>query len=223
MTLPKDEIIAGYNAELEHFEQLVRSLPEDAWRRPSRCEGWTVADVATHVAGTLTEIVEGRFDGLGTPERTQQIVVDRRRQGPAETADELAKSREVGASLLAAFDDATWQGPALGGLPGTIGEGVEGLWYDTYVHAEDIRAAAGLPSEGGPGLRGSVIHLATLLTAKGWGPATLTLDGLDPVPVGGGGPAITGDPLAFVLTATGRADPSTIGLDPSVNVYGDTP
>jgi hypothetical protein len=30
---------------------------------------------------------------------------------------------------------------------------------------------------------------------------------------------ITGDPLAFVLAATGRADPEILGLDASVNVF----
>jgi len=40
------------------------------------------------------------------------------------------------------------------------------------------------------------------------------------VAVGAGkGRRITGDPLEFVLVATGRADPARIGLDPSVNIY----
>ena len=30
---------------------------------------------------------------------------------------------------------------------------------------------------------------------------------------------VTGDPLSFVLAATGRADPAVLGLDPTVNVY----
>jgi hypothetical protein len=37
--------------------------------------------------------------------------------------------------------------------------------------------------------------------------------------VGGGGPAVTGDPLAFVLAATGRLDPEPLGLTPDVNIY----
>ena len=219
MKLTKDEIVAGYNAELEQFESLLRSLPDDAWSRASRCEGWTVADVATHVVGTLAEVVEGRFDGLGTPERTHQIVVDRRGQSPDETADELAKARSVAASMLESFDDETWNGPALGGLPGTLGEGAEGLWYDTYVHADDIRYAAGLPSERGAGLRASVIHVADILATQGWGSATLRLDGLEPIPVGGGGREVTGDAVAFLLAATGRTDPADLGLDPTVNIY----
>jgi hypothetical protein len=48
---------------------------------------------------------------------------------------------------------------------------------------------------------------------------TLQLDGLDPFPVSGGGPTITGAPDQFVLAATGRADASRIGLDETINVY----
>jgi uncharacterized protein (TIGR03083 family) len=217
--LPREEVVAGYAAELEQFETLIRSLPEEAWNRPSRCEGWTVGDVAAHVVGTITDIVEGRFDGLGTPEGIEQTVAERRGRSPGELADELEKGRQVGGALLAGFDDDAWRGPALGGVQGTIGDGVETLWYDTYVHADDIRAAAGLPSERGAGLRASVLHLADLLTANGWGPATLALDGLEPVAVGGGGPEVSGDPLVFVLAATGRADPAALGLDETVNVY----
>jgi hypothetical protein len=62
--------------------------------------------------------------------------------------------------------------------------------------------------------------LADLLTHAGWGPATLALDGLEEFSVsGGGGQRVTGDPLSFVLVATGRLDPSELGLDPAVNVY----
>jgi hypothetical protein len=42
------------------------------------------------------------------------------------------------------------------------------------------------------------------------------------VPVsGGGGQRVTGDPMDFVLVATGRKDASALGLDDKVNVYRD--
>jgi hypothetical protein len=37
--------------------------------------------------------------------------------------------------------------------------------------------------------------------------------------VGDGGREITGDPMQFVLVATGRADPALIGLEPGVSIY----
>jgi hypothetical protein len=65
-----------------------------------------------------------------------------------------------------------------------------------------------------------VSHVSDLLTTAGWGPATLALDGMQEFAVsGGGGQRITGDPLEFLLVATGRSDPSAFGLDGTVNVY----
>ena len=73
----------------------------------------------------------------------------------------------------------------------------------------------------GPGVRASVSHLADLLTHKEWGPATIAVAGLEEFPVsGGGGQRVVGDPITFVLVASGRREASALGLDPGVNVYG---
>jgi uncharacterized protein (TIGR03083 family) len=218
MTLPRDEVVAGLIAEFDAFEALVRSLDETQLRVPSRCAGWTAGDVAAHVIGQLADVTAGRFDGLGTPEVTAREVDDRRGNAPAELADELAACTKVAVDILAAFDDAAWSGPSPAGS-GTLGDGVEGLWFDACLHADDIRDAIGLPSEYSSGARVSVSHLAAVLTDQGWRPATLALDGVEEFPVSGGGPAVSGDVLEFVLAATGRADPAALGLDETVNVY----
>ena len=93
------------------------------------------------------------------------------------------------------------------------------LWYDTFVHADDIRVALGRATETGAGLAASVEYLAGELTTRGWGPATLALDGVPRYDVGDGGREITGDPMQFVLVATGRAEPATMGLEPGVSIY----
>ena len=220
VTLPRDEVVAGFTDELARFEALVRSLDAGAWERPSRCEGWRVADVAAHVTGQLADINAGHFEGLGTPEVTGREVDERRGRSPRELADELHEVVATGQATLAALDDEAWKSPAPAGILPTLGDGVEALWYDAWLHADDIRAAAGLPPERTAGLRASVIHVAALLEATGWGPATLALDGLEAVPVGdGSGRRVEGDPHQFVLVATGRADPATLGLDETANVY----
>ena len=221
MTLPRETVTTGMIAEYEAFADLVRSLSDDEWNRSTRCEGWRVADVAAHVAGILDDVVHFRLDGIGTPEATQRQVDERRHLGPAELADELEQNAKLGSDVAGSFDDDSWNGPAPAGLPHTVGFGVEGLWYDTYVHGDDIRAATGRQSVRAPeSLRASVSHLAQLLEDRGWGPAVLDLDGVEPFPVAGGGDRrVTGDALDFVLAATGRADPSSLGLDEGVNVY----
>src|SRR5438309_1700357 len=219
--LTRQEIESGYFTELDGFAALLRSVDESSWSRATRCEGWSVADVAAHVVGGTTDVVSFNLDGAGSPEWTARQVDERRGRKPGELADELEATTKIGSDVLAGFDQAAWDGPAPAGIPGSVGRGVEGLWYDAYVHADDIRAASGAPSERGPGLRASVHHVAWLLDNRGWGPATLAVDGVEQVAVGsGGGRKVTGDALEFVLVATGRADPSSLGLDPSVNVYG---
>ena len=221
MTLPREEVIAGTNDEYGRFEALIRSLDDRAWETPTRCEGWTVRDVAAHVTGTLAEITAGRLVGIGSPETIQRTVDERRDRSPQEMADELQHNAKLGQDITAGIDDTVWAGPAGGDLEITMGEGVEALWYDAWVHGHDIRTAVGMTEDRGPGLRASVWHAADLLTNQGWGPATLALDGMDEeIPIsGGGGRRITGDPVDFVLVATGRRDPATLGLDETVNVY----
>ncbi len=219
MTLPRAEVRDGLVEELGRFGELIRSLDEAGWAAPTRCAGWTAADVAAHVVGTLADVTAGRLEGLTDPGTVARQVAERRGRAPADLADELATAGKGAQDILALIDDAAWAGPAPGGLDFTLGEGVEALWYDAYVHGDDIRAATGRPPVRGPGLRASVAHLADLLTKRGWGPATLRLDGTGEWPVSGGGAAVTGDPLEFVLAATGRTDPAPLGLDETVNVY----
>jgi uncharacterized protein (TIGR03083 family) len=220
MTLPRDDVTTGLLTELDAFAELLRTIDDADRNLPTRCEGWDVADVAAHTIGSLADVVAGRFDGLGTPEVTEREVVERRGMTTKELADECAEVRTAAAGLLALFDDDAWVGPAPGSYTGTVGDGVEALWYDTYLHADDIRAALGRPSVPGDGLRAAASHLALTLTDRGWGPATLAFDGLPEFPVsGGGGRRIDGDPMVFTLVATGRADPAALGLDADVNVY----
>jgi hypothetical protein len=100
----------------------------------------------------------------------------------------------------------------------TIGGAVETLWFDAYVHCEDVRDALGRPSEATGGLVGSISHLAQELTLRGWKPATRHFAGMPDFEVSRGGPIIGGDARAFLLAATGRGDPSLLGLDDTVDV-----
>jgi len=219
MTLARTVVIPGMVAEYATFADLVGSLSDEQWETPSRCAGWRVADVAAHVIGQLTDVVNFRLEGLGTPEVTERQVDERRGRAPKELADELTAAGATAAALADAFDDDAWAAPGPPGVTGTLGFGLEALWFDTYLHADDIRAALGMPSERGAGLEPSLSHIAQVLTDQGWRAATLQLDGHGEFPISGGGPAITGDAYAFVLASTGRGDPTTLGLDPSVNIY----
>ena len=222
MTLPNAEIATGLLDELGSFGGFVSSLSPEELSTPSRCEGWSVGDVAAHVIGTVVDIVEGRVDGLGSPEVTAREVEERRGRTGSELAEELAGAVKSASDMVALFDDAAWSGPSPGGYEGTLAQGVEAIYYDTFLHADDMAAPLGRPSPTGPGLRASVHHVAFELSKRGWGPATLALDGIEEVPVGdGSGPRVTGDALAFVLAATGRADAAPFAPNAPLNIYAD--
>jgi uncharacterized protein (TIGR03083 family) len=221
MTLPRTVAVPGLITELESFGELVQSLSDEEWATPTRCAGWTAADVAAHVIGQFTDVVNFRLDGLGTPEVTARQVDERRGRTPGELADELAQSGKTGQDLLAAFDDEAWAGPGPAGAPGTLGFGVEALWYDAYLHADDIRSAIGRTTPRSDSLNASVSHIAQSLTDRSVEPLTLQLDGADEFAVSGGGRVITGDAFAFVLAATGRGDLAPFGLGETANIYRD--
>ncbi|MGO9196428.1 MAG: maleylpyruvate isomerase family mycothiol-dependent enzyme [Acidimicrobiales bacterium] len=220
MTLSREVVVPGMLAEYKSFSELVGGLSGEDWETPSRCEGWRVADVAAHVVGQLTDVVNLRLEGLGTPEVTQRQVDERRGKTPSELAAELESNVKVAGDLISAFDDGAWEAPGPTGVQGTLGSGIEALWFDTFLHADDMRSAIGRTSARGDGLRPSLSHIAQALSDQGWGPAVLHLEGFEEFPVsGGGGRIVTGDAFGFILASTGRGDPAAFGLDDSVNIY----
>lgn len=221
MVLGRTEVAAGMTAEMAQFERLIRSLSDDQWKATTRCEGWVVSDAAGHVAGTLSAVAAGRFSEFTEPGHVEAQIAQRAGWSPKELADEYADNAKIVSTLLASLDEAGWVAP-LGDVAPTVGFGMELLWFDTYVHGDDIRHALDLPSERGEGLRASVSHLTGALSLQKWGPASVTLDGLEPFEITGRHDetrTITGDPLEFVMAACGRLHHSVIGQDEKVNVY----
>lgn len=168
MALPRQIVSNGLVDELDRFGAFIGGLSDEQWLTPTRCDGWVVRDVAAHVVGTMADIIAGRLDGLGTPEVTQREVDERKDLAPKQLADECAEVRQATAAMLPGFDDAAWEAAAPGGYDGSLGEAVEALWYDTYVHADDIRAALGMPTEYGPGLAPAISHVLLHLGKLGW-------------------------------------------------------
>ena len=122
-----------------------------------------------------------------------------------ELADELDQALLAAQPFLRSATDEQWAAPS--GAPGlSVGEGVLTLWYDAWVHRDDVRAALARPRDDGPGLGASVVYLRRALGQRGWtAPAGVDLDDVDP--------------YAFVLAATGRIDARDVGLPDDVNVY----
>ena len=212
--LERTDVARGALDEYEAFAALVESLDAKEWDTPTRCDGFLVRDVAGHVVGLAEDVVRGVPGSRNAEEEAASV----RGDSPARVAARLRAALGTIRPLLDALDDDAWNGPS--GVPDlTFGRGVLTLWYDAYVHTDDIRTAIRRPSERGAGLAASVEYLAGELTTRGWGPATLALDGMPRHDVGAGGLEVGGDPLQFVLVATGRADPASVGLEPGVSIY----
>ena len=212
--LERTDVARGAIAEYEAFAALIEPLDNAEWNAPTRCDGFLVRDVAGHVVGLAEDVAKGVPGSRNAEEEAASV----RGDSPAQVATRLRAAIAAISPLLDALDDDMWNGPS--GVPDlTFGRGVLTLWYDAFVHADDIRAALGRPAEAGAGLSASVEYLAGELATRGWGPATLALDGLPRYDVGDGGLEVNGDPMQFVLVATGRAAPETMGLDPGVSIY----
>jgi len=201
MNLTRPETIEGLLTEYEDFAVLVGGLDTHQWVAPSRCDGFVVRDIAGHVIGTTEDVIAG-VPGSRTPEEEAATFLD---DSPADAAARLTTALVGLRGLATALDnDEVWDGPS--GAPGlTMAEGILTLWYDTYVHADDIRAAVGLPSVEGPGLQASVNYLEHQHALRG-----IVLD-----------PEAGAASLSFVLASTGRLDPAALGLDPEVNIYAE--
>jgi len=205
MALPRTQVSDGLIDELDRFEALLLTLTAAEWEQPTRCEGWTVGDVARHTVGSIADVVAGRLDGLGSPEVTAREVAERAGRTSIALAGECAEVRKGAAGMLPLFDDAAWAATAPGGYEGTLGDGVEALWFDTWMHGNDIRAAIGRPHELGPAVPGALSHVGFELGKLGWNGAAPSAD----------------DPSAydFLMVATGRAQPATYAGDTPLNVY----
>ncbi|WP_433179184.1 maleylpyruvate isomerase family mycothiol-dependent enzyme [Actinoallomurus sp. CA-150999] len=212
--MSREEVVAGLSGQYAAFAALIDGLTAEEWDAPTRCAGWRVRDVAGHVVGNAADTANG-VAGTRTPDEQARAF---RGGGPDDLAAELRASAGRLIPLLETLDDRVWARPSP--VPGrSIGNGVHTLWYDTFVHGDDVRAALGRPADRGPGLAGSVDWLRDELERLGRGPYRLVLDGLGEYAIGAGGPVLRGDPLRFTLVATGRADPAEFGTDAGVNVH----
>jgi uncharacterized protein (TIGR03083 family) len=220
MTLERSVVVPGMINEYTAFADLLDTLSPEQWESTSRCADWRVADVAAHVVGQLSDVSALRLDGLGTPEVTARQVAERSGSTAGQLAGELRGTIKTASELVAGFDEAAYNADGPQGNGQTLGFGLESLWFDTYLHADDMRSVLGQPTPSPAGLAPSVSHISAMLTEQGWTPATIRLTGLDDFLVsGGGGQVISGDPMQFVLVSTGRAEAATMALEPSVNIY----
>jgi uncharacterized protein (TIGR03084 family) len=153
-----DKVVAALSAQLDDLAALLAPLGDRDWSRPSRCEGWSVADVVLHLAqsdemalasvrGTYTEAVAAAATGLdpgATVDESAARFVELERGGTG--AEILARWRDGAAALRRELDAAD---PAARVMWVAGDMSVRTLattrLAETWIHTGDVAAALGRP------------------------------------------------------------------------------
>lgn len=235
MHVTQAEIAAAMRDERTRLVSYLESLPEAAWDEPTLCEGWTVRDLVCHLIGNAADIVAQRLDGAGSPEYNQRQIDERAGRSPAELLAEWADAGPAFEAAIEALDDAFWIAPYLDF--GTVGEALQRLVEDIWVHAQDIRIPRGDGPTSGPGLDATLDVIARELPARcarlapGVGSVRITTDGAArDVRIADDGLdlEIDGDAIAVALAGAGRNHDGELSIRPSapagftdaLNLYG---
>ena len=182
------DVVAGLEQQQHALAGLLEPLDADGWRRPTRCEGWDVADVVLHLAQTnelAIGSVTGRFAAVlddltagagaaGSIDDGAALMVARERGAP--TGELLARWRSGAAELrrvlLAAdpHERVVWVAGEL-----SVRTLATTRLAETWIHTGDVAGALGHVVEPTDHLR----HIARLVWrtlpyafARGWTPRT---------------------------------------------------
>ena len=136
---------------------MLGELDDDAWRAPSRCDGWSVQDVIAHLvgvndfwrgsvlaglAGKPTQVL-AKFDPAATP---PLLIGPMRSLTPSEVLEQFVASNDRLVGTFADLDDDGWRTLAES-PPGHVPVRLlaqHALW-DSWVHERDIALPLGLP------------------------------------------------------------------------------
>lgn len=158
------DIGSTYRDTRERVTALLRDAGDGVGDSPvPACPDWTVHDVAAHLAGTCTDILDGNLDGVATDEWTAAQVEARRDR----TLTELLGEWNEAAPQVEAFADA---------FPGRAAH----QWIaDQTTHEHDVRGALGAPG----GREGNGIAVGLEFFVSGGLAASFSGRGLGPVRV----------------------------------------
>lgn len=211
---------AIFDAEAERLDRFFTGLPDEAWLRPSRCEGWAVRDVLAHLAGQetynhacLDDDLEGlsarmRSEGAASLDEFNDWTVRTRRDRPvaAVLSEWRAENGDTRRRLRALGRNATL--PTMSG-PYPVGLQVFHYASEYATHADDV----GVPDDDTPSRvrwRARVGRFALMERAA---PVAVEQDGDGDYAVNTAGAQATLTPGEFVAATVGRL-PDGHPLDP---------
>ncbi|GAA0473498.1 hypothetical protein Aca07nite_56710 [Actinoplanes capillaceus] len=195
-------VLTALDAECDAFVRALRALPGGAWERPTRCEPWTVRDVAGHVVtvlGRVPVMVAAAAPATAEVSATGYYRADDR-FGAETNAERVRAAQAVTGDLASRLADVAGQvHAACSPEPGDrlvrtrhgdamlLGDFLLTRIVEATVHGVDVADAAGVP----PWLTGPAGERAlALLFGPPWRESVA---------------ALGGDPLTVIRQATGRA------------------
>jgi len=237
VTATVDAVVAALTEQQAELSGLLADLDERDWQRPSRCEGWTVADVVLHLAQTdemARASLRGRFadavaelaGGVGpaaSVDEGAELMVAREQGRPGPV---LRHRWQTGADALLEVLGACDPRRRLVWVAGELSARTLATTRlaETWIHTGDVAAAIGASLAPADRLW-HVARLAwrTLPYAFGRagrdlaGPVAFELlgptgDAWDFVPDGAPLTVIRGDAVELCLVAGRRAAPEDTGL-----------
>lgn len=157
---PLDPYVQAWRGTTRDILDLLPTLSDDDWSRPTDCPGWSVHDVAAHLAHLESVLaahdtsVPVGTGGGGTPssDYTQTGVDARADRAPAELIDELSRAVDSRVAELADLPDPSAKPDATpGGVDWTWEVLLRNRAIDVWVHEQDIRRAVDRPGSLGSG------------------------------------------------------------------------
>jgi uncharacterized protein (TIGR03083 family) len=151
--------VAAWKSCAADVEDLLRGLDEEDWSRPTDCPGWSVRDIAAHLAALESELAGDPGPEVAqaagsrsevTSAYTQAGVDARRNRTPRELVDEFTDAVLRRARQLDSDPPADPRGsPARqpGGLPWDWQTLLHNRVIDLWVHDQDIRRAVDRPGD----------------------------------------------------------------------------
>jgi uncharacterized protein (TIGR03086 family) len=130
------EILDRYRRNADTFTDLVRRVPDDAWSRPTPCEGWDARTLVNHIVET-----SGMFLGFIGIEAKQTVHVD------DDPAAALAEARSQVEDALANPELATKEYTSPFGTSVFEQSADQFLSADLTIHGWDLATGVGLPLE----------------------------------------------------------------------------
>jgi uncharacterized protein (TIGR03083 family) len=149
---PLEPFVEAWRGTTRDVLDLLPTLSDDDWARPTDCPGWSVHDVVAHLAH-LESVLAGleeddwpRGDAVPPSSYTQAGVDARRDHSPAELADELERAVGIRSDALTELPDPDGKPPKTpGDAPWSWQTLLSNRSIDCWVHEQDVRRAVGRP------------------------------------------------------------------------------